>query len=342
MRCRSTRIRPQPWRVVGILTLCFAGLALPACRQHGGPAGSSEGGTGAKRPDLYVEVSALGNLEYFYDHKLGMKKAGELLGVKTEYKGPADLDIQAMVSALELAIARKPGGLVVVGFDDALTPVINKAVEAGIPVVTVDADLPKSKRIAFVGTGNHNAGYQGGKKLAELIGGKGKVALLTRTGQSNLNERINGYKAALGEHPDIEIVGVKNTEADPAKATQVVSLLCQRYPDLAGIACVEAAGGAGAATAVKEAGRVGQVKIVAMDRGNAVLRYIKEGVIQATVAQQTALMPVYAVMILYQLNHLDVAVSSDNVAAGVTGVPPRVDTGVVIVDKDNCEYFLRG
>jgi len=294
-----------------------------------------------KRPDLYIQVSALGNLDYFYDHKLGMKKAGELFGVQTEYVGPADLDMGAMVAALELAIARKPGGLVVVGFEDSLVPVVNKAVAAGIPVVTVDADLPRSKRIAFVGTGNFNAGYQGGLKLAELVGGKGKVALLTKTGQSNLDERIKGYQESLAKYPDIAIVQVANTESDPAKATQVASLLLQRHDDLAGIACVEAAGGAGAATAVKEAGRVGKVKIVAMDRDNSVLKYIEQDVIQAAVAQQTALMPIYAVAILYQLNHANVPITSDNAAAKVSGAPSTIDTGVIIVDKSNCKFFMR-
>ncbi len=337
LRSASVSFKRWAWVVAAV-----AGVALlPACRQQGSSSSGSGTAKAGKRPDVYIQVSALGSLEYFYDHKLGMEKAGELFGVKTEYNGPADLDIPSMVATLELAIARKPGGIVVVGFDDALTPVINKAVDAGIPVVTVDADLPKSKRVAFVGTGNFNAGYQGGLKLGELVGKAGKVALLTKTGQSNLNERIDGYKAALAKFPKINIVGVENTESNPAKATQVASLLLQRHADLVGIACVEAAGGAGAATAVKEAGKIGKVKIVAMDRGNAVLRYIDQGVIQATVAQQTALMPVYAVAILYQLNHLDVAIATDNAAAGVPGVPKVIDTGVVIVDKTNCRYFLR-
>ena len=63
--------------------------------------------------------------------------------------------------------------------------------------------------------------------------------------------------------------------------------------------------------------------------------------IAATVAQQTALMPIYAVTILYQLNHADVPISSDNVAAKVPGVPPTIDTGVIIVDQSNYKYFLR-
>ncbi len=321
-----------------VLAVCGAfGVMLPACRQQA-PVPTRAGG---QRPDLYIQVSALGNLEYFYDHKLGMKKAGELLGVTTEYKGPSDLDMAAMVADLELAIARRPAGLVVVGFDDSLTPVVDKAVEAGIPVVTVDADLPRSKRIAFVGTGNYNAGLAGGLKLAELVGGEGKVALLTKTGQSNLNERIEGYQAALARYPQITVVEISNTDSDPVKAATVASVLLQRYADLAGIACVEAAGGAGTATAVREANRVGKVKIVAMDRDNAVLRYIEQGVVQATVVQQTALMPIYAVMILYQLNHGAVPISTDNTAAGVAGAPTTVDTGVIIVDRSNYKYFLR-
>lgn len=321
----------------GVALACLLGLGGGCAR----PASEAVKTTAGKRPDLYIQVSALGNLEYFADHKMGMKKAGELLRVQTEYVGPAELDLGAMVASFELAIAKQPAGLVVVGFEDSLTPIINKAVEAGIPVVTVDADLPRSKRIAFVGTGNYNAGYQGGLKLAELVGGKGKVALLTKIGQSNLGERIDGYKAALAKYPEIEIVQVANTDSDPAKATQVASLLLQRHEDLAGMACVEAAGGAGAATAVKEAGRIGKIKIVAMDRDNSVLKYIEQGVIQATIAQQTALMPVYAVMILYQLNHADIPISSNNAGAGVSGVPNVIDTGVLVVDQSNYKFFMR-
>jgi ribose transport system substrate-binding protein len=110
---------------------------------------------------------------------------------------------------------------------------------------------------------------------------------------------------------------------------------------LAGIACVEAAGGTGAATAVREARKVGQVKIVAMDRGNDVLELIKEGVISASIAQQTALMPFYATQILYNLNNHSVPITSDNNKAGITGAPAVVDTGVIVVDQSNYQYFMR-
>jgi len=295
----------------------------------------------SKMDQLYIEVSALGNLDYFYDHKMGMEMVGKELGVRTEYVGPAEYDMNAMVSAFEQAIAKKPNGLVVVGFEPSLNSIVDKAIEQGIPVVTVDADLPGSKRLAFVGTGNYGAGVTGGHKLADLIGESGKVAIMTRPGQSNLEQRISGYQDALAEYPGIEVVQIADTQSDPVVAAQAASALIIKYPDLAGLACVEAAGGSGAATAVREAGRAGEIKIVAMDRGNEVLEAIEEGVISAAVAQQTALMPYYAVQILYNLNNSKVAITSDNASAGVLGIPSVVDTGAIIVDESNYKYFMR-
>ncbi|MCY3023245.1 MAG: substrate-binding domain-containing protein [Planctomycetota bacterium] len=332
---KTTRCRPLAHRSLAlVLGLLFAaGCGQEAAQPK--PTGKDTS------QQLYVEVSALGALDYFYDHQLGMKLAGEALGVKTEYVGPPDYDMGAMVTMFEQVIARKPCGIVVVGFEPSLNAIVNKAADAGIPVVTVDADLPGSKRVAFVGTGNFQAGYQGGRKLAALIGAKGSVALMTKPGQSNLEERIAGYKKALSECPDIKLEQTADTQSDPTIAAQAAASLLQKFPDLAGIACVEAAGGTGAATAVREARKVGKVKIVAMDRGNEVLYLIKEGVISASVAQQTALMPLYATQILYNLKNNPVPITSNNAKAGVAGVPTVVDTGVIIVDESNYQYFLR-
>ena len=107
------------------------------------------------------------------------------------------------------------------------------------------------------------------------------------------------------------------------------------------ISAVSVGGGAGASTAVREASLVGKVKIIAMDRGNEVLEGIAEGVISASVAQQTALMPYYAVQIMYNLNNSKVAITSDNASAGVLGIPSTVDTGAIVIDMDNYKYFMR-
>ncbi len=217
-----------------------------------------------KREDLYFEISALGANSYFFDHKEGLRLAGEHFGVRTEYKGPPDLNIQAMIQALELAVARRPGGVMVVGFEESLNDSVNKAVDAGIPVVTLDSDLPNSRRVAFVGTGNYDAGFRGGTKLAELVGGRGRVAILTKVGQPNLEERVRGYRDALAEYRGVELVRIADTKSEVPMAAQAAAATLAAVPELAGIGCVEAAGGAGAATAVREAGQAGKVKIVAM------------------------------------------------------------------------------
>jgi ribose transport system substrate-binding protein len=317
-----------------------ASLFSLACTGKKG-ADSTKAPSAGKREDLYFEISALGSASYFYDHKEGLRLAGEHFGVRTEYKGPPDLNIQAMIQALELAVARKPGGIMVVGFEESLNDSVNKAVESGIPVVTLDSDLPNSKRLAFVGTGNYDAGFRGGMKLAELVGGRGRVAVMTKVGQPNLEERVRGYRDALAKHPGIELARVADTKSEVPMAAQAAAAVLSAVPDLAGIGCVEAAGGAGSATAVKEANQAGKIRIVAMDRDNDILTYIRDGIIDATVVQQTMLMPWYGLAILHQLNHYDIPISMDNQAAGVSAVPRVVDTGTILVDKTFCQAFMR-
>ena len=296
--------------------------------------------TPAKPDETYVEVLALVNLPYFIDHRLGLEFAGKELGVKTKFVGPVDYDMTAMINTFDQTIAEKPAGILVVGFDPALKPSIDKAIEAGIPVVTLDAEVYGSKRYTFLGTGNYNAGREGAKKLAEAIGGKGKVALLTKVGQSNLEERIQGYKDEFAANfPNIEIVQIIDDQSDSAKAADGLKAVLQRVPDLAGVGCVEAAGGVGAATAVKELDLVGKVKIVSMDRDDGTLKFIEDGVIYASVAQKTALMSYLGTKLLYYYNHAPVPVVPDNKAAGIIPLPESVDTGTIIITKDNASFF---
>ena len=296
--------------------------------------------TDAEPGETYVEISALVNLPYFIDHQLGLYFAGEELGVETKYVGPVDYDMTAMVNTFEQIIAEKPAGIMVVGFDPALKPVIDKAIDEGIPVLTLDAEVYDTKRLTFLGTGNYNAGRLGGEVLAEAIGGAGKVALITKPGQSNLEERLQGYQDVFAEtYPDIEVVQIIADDSDTAKAAEGVKAVLQVHPDLAGVGCVEAAGGVGSATAIKELDIKDQVKIVSMDRDDGTLEFIEEGFIHASIAQQSALMTYIGTKILYYLNHAPVPVVPDNEAAGIVPVPESVDTGVIVIDKDNAKYF---
>lgn len=322
-----------------------AGLAalLAGCGR-GSANGSAKGATAMSKPKqgngTYVEVSMLNSLPYFYDHRLGMTMAGEWLGVKTKYVGPSNLDLAGMTSDLQSAISEGVSGLIVVGFDPALAPTINQAVAAGIPTVTVDSDVPNSKRLTFLGTGNYEAGVLGGNALIKLIGGSGQVAIVTKTGQNNLEQRVSGYRDTL-KKAGIDVVAVLNDNSDPGQAASVVSAQLRRTPGLKGIACVEAAGGSGSATAVREAGKTGQVKIVSMDRDPETLSAIQKGIIDASVAQKTALMSFLGTVICQAAQTQNIPITKDNKAAGVTQFPTSVDTGVELVTKKNVKYWLR-
>lgn len=288
----------------------------------------------------YIYVSSMGNLEFFNAHKYGWKWAGDQLGVTTTYVGPAEYDMNAMVAAFDQAIAKKPKGICVFAVEPILEPSINKAVEAGIPVATILGDLPNSKRLAFVGSSQFDLGYTGGKAIAEAIGGEGKIAILSIPGVQMFDDREGGYRAAFDEYPGIEVVQVGDTKADTVTSVNVAKDILQRYPDLAAFVGTDSTGGIGAATAVEEAGKKGQVKTVAMDRNSDILQKIKEGTLTGTVAQDDAAMAFWCAQVLYNFNHAQAPLTTDNAAAGVLTGPTNVNMWVNYIDESNVDYFL--
>ena len=297
-------------------------------------------GNAALAEEEYIYVSCMGNLEYFNAHKYGWKLAGEKLGVKTTYVGPAEYDLNAMVAAFDQAIAKQPKGIVVFAVEPSLIPSINKAADAGIPVVTILGDLPKSKRLSFVGSHQYTLGFEGGKRLAEAIGGKGKVAVLSIPGVQMFDDREAGYRAAFKEYKGIEVVQVGDTKADTVTAINTAKSIMLRNPDLAGFACTDSTGGIGSATAVEETGQVGKVKIVSMDRNSDVLQKIDKGVITGTVVQNDAGMPFWALMVLYNANNFEPPLTSDNIKAKVNAHTDSIFTSVNYADKSNLKWFL--
>ena len=303
---------------------------------------SSSQESNAKRYDeKYVGIYAMAGYDYFTDHKIGFARAGEVLNVETEYMGPADNDIEAMKECFKHAIAEEVSGIVVFGANDSLCEMIDKAAEAGIPTVTVDGDVKDSRRIAFVGTGNLTVGAIGGEKVVRLIGDSGNVAILTEPDVDLHRDRTKGYEQFFAQYDGINVVGIGDTKANPDDAYEAALHLINENSALDAIVCTDYFGGIGAAIAVEELGKQGGIKIVSMDRSRFVLQKIEEGVISATLVQQTALMPYYAMRILYDYNHNTLPIVADREKAGITGVPVSVDTGVFVIDIHNYKEFLR-
>jgi ribose transport system substrate-binding protein len=289
---------------------------------------------------LYVEVSALNSLEYFYDHKEGMRIVGEDLGVKTEYTGPADYDMNAVAAQVDQAIAKKAAGIVIVGWEESLNGAIKKATDAGIPVVTCDADLDTSARVAFVGTSNFSAGVDLAKWWIKKLNGKGKIALVGMPTLSNIRARIDGMKSVFATSK-IEIVAQGDSGTDATGSAKSAAAILTKYPNIDGMIGVDSHSGLGIGTAVREAGKTGKVIVTGWDRDDSLLELIDKGVVTGTVVQRTALMPYYSVLILWQLHNSKVALTSNDKAAKVLTIPGFVDTGIMIVEKEQAKNFMR-
>lgn len=304
------------------------------------PEAASPGAAGRARQH-YVMITAVTGGPYWIDSKLGLYDKARELGVNAVFTGPPTVDANAEIEAINRAVAQRVDGIVVCAVADSVAPAIDKAVEAGIPVVCADADAPSSRRYSFIGTGNYNAGYRGGEELAKLLGGRGEVALMYIPGWDNLIQRVQGYKDALAKYPDIKIVKVGNDKGSQTEAEKECRAILQAFPDLAGFGCVAAVGGQGAAVAVKQAGKAGKVRIVAMDRDEATLQFIQEGVIDASIAQRTYIMTYLALQMLYDLRNDRIKFTGDWRKIGVNPLPPVVDTGTFVIDRTNVDSFRR-
>ena len=176
--------------------------------------------------------------------------------------------------------------------------------------------------------------------LAELIGGKGEVAVSTVTGQLNHEERKTGFVETLArEYPNVKVVSVGNDNNDQTRAAVLVSGFLQAYPNLKGVFCTDALGGVGAATAVREANKVGKVRIVSFDTDKGTLDLIKEGIIDASIAQGTWNMGYWSMMMLYSVRHDLVKPVDGWQTKGINPLPGVVDTGTNVVTKENVDAF---
>jgi len=305
------------------------------------PQSSVESHGSAKSNEEYVFLGVSVGNPYWVDARLGLEDKAKMLGVKSEIRGPTGNDPNQQVKEFEQLLARKPAGILIAPASDALRPVIDRAVDEGIPVICIDTDDPKSKRYTYIGTDNYNAGSQTGRMLARAIGGRGEVALLTVPGQSNHEDRAHGCRDVLAGYPEITIVKIGNDLALSAEAEKVARSILQAYPDLAGFGCTDAAGGEGCAVAVREAGKIGKVKIVAMDRNETTLDYIDQGIIDASIAQRTYTMAYLGMELLYDLNHNNIQLVANWKEAGIVPLPRTIDTGTIVIDKSNVKSFQR-
>jgi ribose transport system substrate-binding protein len=222
-------------RVAARFLVVAAAVALVsgACgkkEEAAAPAGSPP----AKKYRFAVMPKAL-NLPVFTYARTGAERAAKELGnVEVLWRASENADPLRQKEILESFITQGVDGIAVSCTSaDLLNDPINKAMDAGIPVVTWDSDAPRSKRIAFWGVDDLASGRIMGEEASKLTGGKGKVALMTSLGAENLARRLEGVKESLKKYPDMKVVETYDIKEDPTRSAEMIASGMNRYPDLA-------------------------------------------------------------------------------------------------------------
>src|SRR5262245_30859595 len=206
------------------LVLCATLVALVGCgRQPAGP----------RRLRLAIVPKSL-DIPVFNYAKIGAERAAAGMGnVDIIWRGPERADELRQKEIIESFITQHVDGIAISVLNaDFLTSTIDRAVEAGIPVVTWDSDAPKSKRAAFYGVDDFKSGQIMGDEATRMLGDKGTVAIITSRGAANLQRRLEGVQDALAKQPGLRIVETYDIHEDPVRCAEIIATGTNRYPDL--------------------------------------------------------------------------------------------------------------
>ncbi|MBM4148097.1 MAG: substrate-binding domain-containing protein [Lentisphaerae bacterium] len=291
------------------------------------PAGSE---TGSALPVIAVIPKGTTH-EFWKSIHAGAVKAAREIGVEIVWKGPLkEDDRDAQIEVVENMIGRGAAGIVLAPLDDmALRMPVASATKAGIPVVIIDSDLKSDDYVSFVATDNRAGGYAGGKRLAELIGGEGKVIMLRYAeGSASTMNREQGFLDAMAEHPGIEVVsanqygGATTESAYRASENLLAPFKTAGGLTVQGIFCPNESTTFGMLRALQDAGLAGKVSFVGFDSSEKLVQALSAGHIHGLVLQDPMNMGYMGVKTL---------------AAHLRGekVDRRIDTGSTVATPEN-------
>ncbi len=274
----------------------------------------------------YIWVAANVSHPFYADGKAGWEAAAKHLGVKAQLVGPVNPDVQQQVTIIEQGIAKPTtaGILIYSVNDEALEPVLTKARQAGLPVITGNGELKnKAVRDAFVGTANTALGSAAADLAAKALNGKGKVGIVSFITAQNHKERVQGFQDQLkAKYPGIEVLGIAPEDGNPDTAAKAAAAFLQAHPDVNLLWASDASSGA-VAKSIKEAGLEGKVLSVGTDRTADQLAAIKDGTVYATIVQDTPAEEWTSLHFLFWLKNK------------MTTVPDSCTTRPDVITKDN-------
>jgi ribose transport system substrate-binding protein len=308
-----------------ILALSLIALLLPSCNS----AEKTETDSAAK--ELRLAFVTNNSSDFWTIARKGMEKAdAELADVSAEFKINSDPTAGEQKRIIDDLLARGVDGIAISPVDPVnQTPFINEAAKKTL-IFTQDSDAPDSDRACYVGTDNVAAGRQAGELIKEVLPSGGKVMLFVgKLDARNAQERIQGIKEVL-QGTKVEIIDVRTDDTDVARAKSNAADTIVKYPDVKALVGLWSYNGPAILSAVKDAKRVGQIKIVTFDEADDTLAGIQEGAIHATVVQQP-----------YEFGYQAIKLMAQALKGDKSFIPAnkQIIVPTLVVNKSNVEEF---
>jgi ribose transport system substrate-binding protein len=297
----------------------------------------SDFGGGLKRKTGGLKIGFLaGTTDPFYTTmQRGAQAAADAFGADLITQIPQTWNVTAQTPMLDAMVARGDlNFLFLAPVDkDAMIAPLQKAHDAGLPLLTVDTFIgdgnydagPVTFPLSFIASDNYLGGQIACRALADAIGKTGKVYIQNvKVGISSTDAREKGCKDVLAaEYKNVTLVGVDYNDDDATKAQAQVEAQLQKNPDLAGIFGTNVFSAQGAGTVVKNKGLSGKVKVVAFDATKDAINMLRDGTVDLVIAQKPGDMGFFA---------LEMAMAYLN---GVTSIPKHIPTGYAVITRDN-------
>jgi len=216
----------------------------------------------------------------------GAKKTKTKYNVFVEYEGPKRSNPDEQLKLLDKAIAAKVDGIIVQALNDQFTPMINKAVSAGIPVITIDMDAKESLRTTYIGTDNYLAGQLAGEALVKDTGGKATVGIITASFDNvDHQQRVKGFKDIVGQFEGIKIVAIEESNVTRVDTEQKAYKMLTEYPNITSFYGTSSYNGMGIVAAAESLKRQDDMYVITFDTIEENIHLLETGAIDAIVAQ---------------------------------------------------------
>lgn len=293
-----------------ISAMALMGASLPAMAQ-----------------DMYIPLISKGFQHQFWQAvKAGADKAAAEFGVQVTFEGPdTEAQVDRQIDMLAAALAKNPAAIGFAALDSqAAIPLLQQAKDRNIPVVAFDSGVDSDIPVTTASTDNVAAAALAADKMAELIGGEGKIALVVhdQTSRTGIDRRDGFVNRMKESHPNIEIVDIQYGSGDHLQSTEITKSILLAHADLKGIFGANEGSAIGVMNGARELGRT--IVIIGYDSGVQQKQAIRDGVMAGAITQNP-------VGIGYETVKAAVA------AAKGEAVEKSIDTGFYWYDKSNID-----